>query len=72
MPELKYMFDLVVPDAETAGGVGEGEGDDALSTASCADAPTNPLETRLVDIDAACADMVLASSFELLPDTDTV
>jgi hypothetical protein len=72
MPELKYTFDRMVLDAETAGGVGDGEGDEPLSTASCADAPTNPLETRLVEIDDACAVIVLASSFELLPVTATV
>lgn len=67
--KLKYMFDLVVPHAETGAEVGDGDG--VLSKASCADAPSNPLETRLVDNVAACAVILLARSFEVLPDTDT-
>lgn len=67
-PELKYMFDLVVLDAETGAEVG----DKVVSYAACADAPANPSEIRLVDIAAACAVIAVARSFELLSDTDTV
>ena len=43
-----------------------------LSYASCASAPSKPLETRLVDIVEAWAVMALAISLELLPGADNV